>query len=1298
MSQIESMAILGVRSFSPSEPSYIKFFSPLTLIVGSNGSGKTTIIESLRYACTGDTPPNSKGGAFVNDPKVAGTSEVKAQVKIKFKNINGERMVCSRSLAVTQRRATVTQKTIDNSLLRYDPVTGEAFSISSRCADMDAELPLHLGVPKAILDNVIFCHQEESNWPLSESSILKKKFDDIFSSKRYAVALDNIKDVKKEAVQDVKIGNVRLEALKADTLKAKKIRADLTQLNQQTAAKLNALDLIEAKIDQAQQEVTRLNDVFRDINLTSDQIQQIINKRDFYLTTIHSLKDTISPRPESTEELKRLLDEHRASENRVSDERDELMEKRRGLERKLKTAQDELSRKHTTVGKLMAAKEQMEDQMQRRIELIESINSTHNLSFSIHDGSKAAALLRKQVAALEAKQKRDKLTALNQQNTLSDELQLLKSQHMSIIESKKHLTKLIESDKIQIESLRTKLSEFDVSANEIEEGKERVEKEQMKLKQLETTSNVSSREKLTEKERELKQLDNSITNLNDEMNRLSKQSDSSAKLSLKRSEKESKEATVKRLHKEHLETIESLLGKRPDAKDLEKDLLQFKEEKERNVKELKESRNTANKEFSAAEGKIGVARHHISVRRKDIKRYETTIRAACGDNDLMDTLNATEKTIMDLREQLANIHGAELIYGKFFEKAKASKCCPLCTRGFGEDAQNDAFQGKLQTIMKRIPDQREKLNEKLKKSEEKKVRLRAAQGDWIKLEALKKDVGSIEKNLIEFESEKDHALNRADVASAELIEIESYTSKVDRLLKPAEEMSRLLKECDLLQKDITEIEDELSYMGSTRTLTDCQKDMEELSFKSQTVRRDIKRLHDDMGLARRQIQHAENNVRDAREALMNCQHKWDFRVGLDMQLKEYEENMKTHMEQLKKVENDIAPLEEQVQATTEAHEKAVDEWHRVEENMTAQQNMYLRHADRLDEFNRRIAREEASLGAGKFENAMKEISDLESLMEKLQVEIKSTLDQINVIEKDEAERRTVERDLQDQITFRERQVDLANCENELRQLQEKQGDADVELLSEQLKKAQDNETNYVDQRGSIRGELVQMRDQIRRYEAELANDYAGVDGRYGELFIDVKSKELAIGDLEKYSKVLQMAIMKYHTLKMQDLNKMIRELWVNTYQGGDIDYIEVRADDEGTTANRSFNYRVVMIQNGSELNMRGRCSAGQKVLASIIIRLALAETFCVNCGVFTLDEPTTNLDRENIESLAQSIVRIIQRKREQSNFQFVVITHDEEFVEYLSRYDILGQYYRVKKDDYQHSTITLQSENDRFTS
>ncbi len=67
-----------------------------------------------------------------------------------------------------------------------------------------------------------------------------------------------------------------------------------------------------------------------------------------------------------------------------------------------------------------------------------------------------------------------------------------------------------------------------------------------------------------------------------------------------------------------------------------------------------------------------------------------------------------------------------------------------------------------------------------------------------------------------------------------------------------------------------------------------------------------------------------------------------------------------------------------------------------------------------------------------------------------------------------------------------------------------------------------------------------------------------------------------------------------------------------------------------------------MVKGTTELDMRGRCSAGQKVLSSIIIRLALAETFCLNCGVMVLDEPTTNLDSENVEGLAQSLVDIIR--------------------------------------------------------
>jgi len=57
--------------------------------------------------------------------------------------------------------------------------------------------------------------------------------------------------------------------------------------------------------------------------------------------------------------------------------------------------------------------------------------------------------------------------------------------------------------------------------------------------------------------------------------------------------------------------------------------------------------------------------------------------------------------------------------------------------------------------------------------------------------------------------------------------------------------------------------------------------------------------------------------------------------------------------------------------------------------------------------------------------------------------------------------------------------------------------------------------------------------------------------------------------------------------------------------------------------------------------MRGRCSAGQKMLASIIIRLALSDSFGQNCGILALDEPTNALDTENIDALAASLVEYV---------------------------------------------------------
>ena len=98
--------------------------------------------------------------------------------------------------------------------------------------------------------------------------------------------------------------------------------------------------------------------------------------------------------------------------------------------------------------------------------------------------------------------------------------------------------------------------------------------------------------------------------------------------------------------------------------------------------------------------------------------------------------------------------------------------------------------------------------------------------------------------------------------------------------------------------------------------------------------------------------------------------------------------------------------------------------------------------------------------------------------------------------------------------------------------------------------------------------------------------------------------------------------------------------------------------------------------------MRGRCSAGQKVLASLVVRLALAETFCHNCCVLALDEPTSNLDERNIKGFTEALGRIVndRRKAKNSGFQLIVISHDNDFIDDLARLTEVPEYFRISKD------------------
>lgn len=200
------------------------------------------------------------------------------------------------------------------------------------------------------------------------------------------------------------------------------------------------------------------------------------------------------------------------------------------------------------------------------------------------------------------------------------------------------------------------------------------------------------------------------------------------------------------------------------------------------------------------------------------------------------------------------------------------------------------------------------------------------------------------------------------------------------------------------------------------------------------------------------------------------------------------------------------------------------------------------------------------------------------------------------------------------------------------------------------------------------GKLEEVRARLQTVEAMLASSrLADVHEEFRESTIQQQVVQQAVTELGLYEKALDRALLQYHEQRLQAVNAALEGLWTNTYRGGDIDRICIASDKSksSSTGRHTYKYSVQMVKGSVAMDMRGRCSAGQKVLASLCIRLALAETFCDSCGVLALDEPTTNLDEDNKRGLACAVVDLARSRASESNFQLLIITHDTEFVDQL---------------------------------
>jgi DNA repair protein RAD50 len=203
-------------------------------------------------------PPNTKGTSFLFDPKLIDELETKGRIKLFFKDMGGLFVQVQKNMSCTQKQKKLEFRTLETIISRYDANSKLLSTITSKCLNADAEVINALGVSKAVLDHVIFCHQEDSNWPLSDGKLLKTRFDDIFAATKYIKALEVIRKLKVEKNHQIKQLDVERKHLEAYKERADELHRNL----EESTSKFNALELRKQDISERLKPVQKQLDFF----------------------------------------------------------------------------------------------------------------------------------------------------------------------------------------------------------------------------------------------------------------------------------------------------------------------------------------------------------------------------------------------------------------------------------------------------------------------------------------------------------------------------------------------------------------------------------------------------------------------------------------------------------------------------------------------------------------------------------------------------------------------------------------------------------------------------------------------------------------------------------------------------------------------------------------------------------------------------------------------------------------------------------------------------------------------------
>ena len=1326
-------------------------------------------------ATAGTLPPlSSNGKTFINDPKITGNTEVKGSIKLKFLTPRNKDVLIVRNFQLSLKKNKYEFKRLEQ-VLKSINSNGELVTINSTCMDTDKQVPLLMHASKAILENVIFCHQEEINWPFSESGNLKKVFDEIFDTAKYTKALDDLKEISKKFKEKTKDTKTSLELIQKDVDNYKRIQKNIEFSN----AKINELTIIGRKLDEEYQDKRK-------------DLEKLLNIEKQYTQYQNGVNMAKTKRDEKLIQMKNILDDP-IFEDYTKDEivYHNFVKSYQENEKMKKEGASQSNEKHN---KLMFLREE--------------ISKVNKLKNDIEKNM----IKKEQTYKNFVQNKKDILTELKNMNEFEEITLTLESMSNNEIMSilNKYKSDLITDENILDEKLKQFISKVTEKENELQVNKQLYENKIKDIDGLNSQKNELVKmlnnidfnsQKLSEIEQNLQNEEKKLSTINFDIkqwqNNILALENSSSEIKLKKSNlglqnlEDKTDFTMLKFQIKKLKQMNGTYNKSiiEYIKIITKinqtfnvnltydkthicsninEIISFIESKKKNIIEekqkIRENNLRINLEIEQNNNLISSKKKYIEQLKTEKNNLISQIQQNFKEhginfedsNDLSQIYNLksyVEKEISN-NDKIINSGNYESDFLiEFISYIKENKKCKLCNSSLKNDYINHLCEEKKTEI--------ENINNNLEENK-KKLEINTKTLNLINSFS---DIFTKLKNVTEELIKEENYINETSFKIKELInkktEFENSSKTKTELLLSMEEITnnkstdeniyklKNLKEEIILQikdlcnhlgfpcteePEINETVEIIVKMGDTvnqvlemnkelisngnkinelnHNITDKLNEIpaidinikklqseksEILALKDENeIKKRIKYIDDQINLQNGEKLNLENERENSQKLLIILNEK---KKTFEKVYNEKKSNIKLIQEKIsqwliknKYIYDDLfKSLKEEtiIKNKTNAKMNNNNNGNMLNDNTNNSDNadhdgfkpMNQEDFDDLlmdlDEENDNKTKKQTkennnkNVTKGNYDNVNldnlyeQQINDLNKQKNALDTQLllyNKELEELSGEAKeieDQKKQEQIKKNIYNNnyILFKIKS-DLVKLEQFIKEHEGKLKDGSkLATIKVTLTKKVEELSNNINK--NI-GKIEELKNNLNRLSQELKNGtYTNIEKKYNKLKLNYIASIQTQKEIENYYEALDQSLLKYHGKRMEEINKLINYYWSMTYKGNDIKGIEIKSDFEKSAKTRNYNYRIVFFTaNGAGLDMRGRCSAGQKILASIIIRLALAETFCNNCGILCLDEPTTNLDEDNSKSLAKALREIIQSRSEDQNFQLIVITHD----------------------------------------